>query len=809
MLPIIGPWLERIEAWVKLRPARFLLIAFAINGAFIVAFDRFDQLPPDGPAIMDLHVSNSVDVFTQITEAWKPGGVVSARRVLRLDLLFPFAYSALLAGLYFLAIQGIRIEPRRLIVMAPFVAAVADWIENSLALVMLRTGPWSPGVLVMFAATIVKFSLIALTAGFIVAALMRRPAWLVIKTSRYTVLSLLIGTFPLFALGQGRDLLVSLSNTGAFWQGVLFVAWLVVWAFSTWYWSRVLMDAEGSASSFFTPEQQQEFDGWAMWLPRWIGALTLIVPGIAILADAKDADHGGGMVALGVACLACGGAFLWFVITRKQKFQAAAGKAATGYSRRALTTPLKWILRVSAAVSLTMFVLLTASAEFWGFSLGAAAILAIAAANTVFFGSVAVFWTKSYRVPVEILLIVAALTFSFWNDNHLIDITRPAGARATLAEAFDVWAANKTATSSGALPLVIVTAEGGGIRAAHWTSAVLHTLDDTPGLQFSDRLFAISSVSGSSFGAAVYAGLKKDTGGASQQLEPARKILQRKFLAPMVARLVTGDFAQWFIPVPIESFDRSAALEEGFERADEIGAGKNTMALPLASFRPTGDSKVPLLFFNSTSVRTGRRVVASSVSWWIDRQLPGAGPVDFHDWVAGDVPIATAVHNTARFPVISAAGLVRANGGGYLGHLVDGGYFENTGADTAIDVITHLRPLIGQRRIRFVVIEVANSAATEDETKSGWRSARFLGELLSPLRALLYAREARGTLATTRLRGMVDHYIAIRPCSLNPSQPQRSAPLGWQLSDEMVKLLYDAAGTCVGAQTQALQSALQ
>src|SRR5690348_4427041 len=220
MLPIIGPWLRRIEAWVSARPARFLFILLAINGAFIVTFDRVSVLPAGGPDIVDLHASNSVAVFGQIYQAWNTEQRLSAIRLLWIDLFFPFAYATLLAGLYYLAIKKITIEPRRLIVLAPFVAGAADWLENGFSLWLLSGHVSGVAVRAMFLASIVKFSLLAITGGFILAALMRRPAWRVIKTSRYAVVSMLIGTFPLFALGQGRDLLVALSNYGATWHAI-------------------------------------------------------------------------------------------------------------------------------------------------------------------------------------------------------------------------------------------------------------------------------------------------------------------------------------------------------------------------------------------------------------------------------------------------------------------------------------------------------------------------------------------------------------------------------------------------------------
>src|SRR5262249_54958197 len=54
--------------------------------------------------------------------------------------------------------------------------------------------------------------------------------------------------------------------------------------------------------------------------------------------------------------------------------------------------------------------------------------------------------------------------------------------------------------------LVLVTAAGGGIRAAYWSAAVLATLQDRRG-GFDRHIFAISAVSGGALGASTYKAL--------------------------------------------------------------------------------------------------------------------------------------------------------------------------------------------------------------------------------------------------------------------------------------------------------------
>lgn len=805
MVPIVDAWIERIAGWVERRPGRFLIVAGGLNALFVVAFGALSTFPEDGPDGVDLQLSLSANVFHQIVAYWQEAGFDIARfqwTVAGLDFFFPVAYATFLCGVYQLVCRGALLTPRRLILFAPFAAAVADYVENVVMLWLLAR-PLPPVdllVRVMSGAAIIKLGLLTATSAFVIAAIIKGDAWRVLKIARYTVLSLLLGTLPLLLLPQGRDLLTSLSHPAAFWHRLWFVLWLVVWALSAWYWSRVLLDAEADRG------ESPEFTSWSTWLPRVTGAATLVVPGLAILGGVPDSENRLAMVILGLSCLVFGIVFLVFVIRRRHRQDHKGYRAADKFARDAVKRPSELLVAGSLAVSGVLFIWFTAAPQSAGMTFGAVAILAIVAANTVFFGSIVVFLMEARRIPIEIVALACAAVFSFWNDNHNVVVEGPLPSRETLDADFARWL---TGLPGDPKTVIIATGEGGGIRAAYWTAAVLHYLDNDAdprlrGLQFSRRLYAISTVSGSSFGAAVYAGLKHDLQGTSGQLALASSVLQRQFLAPMIAKLVTGDVAQWFLPFPYQPFDRSTALEEGFARAyvDRVPAAKttDTMKKPFASFAANRKPYMPLLFFNGTSVQSGRRLVTSGVRWL----APGSDaddvdPIDFHALLQGDISLARAAHNSARFPYVSPAGRLRDQDGTFRGHIVDGGYFENTGADTAFDLITYLDQKALTSHVRFVVIALANSLAGEVtiDRNVAWRKTKHLGELFAPFRALLQTRDARGTMALNRLRARVqqEHFVEFRVCDdKDDDRESRDAPLGWQLSAEMVAELNSQFG---------------
>src|SRR5208337_4918502 len=57
-----------------------------------------------------------------------------------------------------------------------------------------------------------------------------------------------------------------------------------------------------------------------------------------------------------------------------------------------------------------------------------------------------------------------------------------------------------------------------------------------------------------------------------------------------------------------------------------------------------------------------------------------------------DMRLSTAALLSARFPIISPAGILRAEGEQAIGdRVVDGGYFENSGLTSAMDVAREVR----------------------------------------------------------------------------------------------------------------------
>ena len=815
---------------------RRVAMLFALNLALVVGFawfaNRFEAR--GGPDVVDLELSFTSGAFRQILLVWSaahPGALGMFRTsVLLLDFVFPLAYAAFLSALYVWVVTtggGRLLQTGRI---SPWIAAGLDWIENVLLLALvwglhdsdgIRGATFPPWLVwLMSAVAALKLAFLVVTGALTLAAVFMGPRGRVLRIARFSALSVAVGSLPLIALAQGQDLLVSLATSVSGLLGrIAFFPFLLAWAASVWYWARVLLMVKFESEAPLATDDERAF---ARAVPRVLGTATLALATGAFLRASATVPRGSGPFWTMLAFAAASGVLAWvfwkLVVRRRallNRFGFAVPETPLQVDLRQLPRGTRVVVGVSLASSLLFLVLFWRAPLGIAPALGAVTIVLIAAANTVFLGSVGVFLGRWLRVPVVALAFVTAAAFSYWNDNHDVRLARrpdgsPASAalagRPDLTRAFREWFPRRQQACAGCaqVPVYLVAAEGGGIRAAYWTAVVLaHLTDQRP--ELAPGLFAISGVSGGSVGAAVYAGLVRDAaqgqlpcaapGPAQPRLEPCvARILGGSFLAPTLAKLVGPDFAQWFVPVPVHSFDRAWALEDAWAAAYREATLRDTLAEPFLDAWPGPAAGVPALLLNGTHVQTGRRLLASPFRW-TSQDLPETD--DLLEVLGADVPLATAAHNSTRFSYVSPAGRLRTAEGQDRGHVVDGGYFENSGAATLHDLLHALRedlardPLPGAPP-RFIVLYLCNNPDRcrllpfEPGSDVAWRRAADLAEWSSPLRALLGAREARGALALAELRQEIglEGFVELGVCKrLVGRQQEAPLPLGWQISE--------------------------
>jgi hypothetical protein len=301
-------------------------------------------------------------------------------------------------------------------------------------------------------------------------------------------------------------------------------------------------------------------------------------------------------------------------------------------------------------------------------------------------------------------------------------------------------------------------------------------------------------VSGGSLGAAAFVTLLADrldshrnaqcAGDPTGSLQScASAVLSQDFLAPVIGSMLFPDLVQRFLPFSVPPFDRARVIEGSWERAWVEQGLPDSFSKPFYGLwsRPAVRLHAPLLFLNSTLVETGERVLASPVA--LPPALEFSTARDLNALTPADLPLSSAAHLSARFTYVSPAASVYSGANQLQAHLVDGGYFENTGADTAAALISAVGaaakgPL---SNIQIYVMLIRNDRGARAAPDSLPSPEVWLIEVRAPVAALLNARDARGREAAAAISTLVGAGGHTLPLGLDKTAV--TLPLGWTLSD--------------------------
>jgi hypothetical protein len=446
--------------------------------------------------------------------------------------------------------------------------------------------------------------------------------------------------------------------------------------------------------------------------------------------------------------------------------------------------------------------------------------------------------------------MVATALIGGKTEVHPLTATAPLPARPTMQEAFDAWVAQPakcTVPLDGGLnlrPMLMVAAEGGGIRATYWTASALEKLSGAgDGCAKSSVLFS-GGASGGAFGLTVarYTDepLKAVKAMAGHEALGAATIsLMSSDLLASMAGLRFDAAAEYRTPSR-QPLDRAGLMETAWERkVPEL----RRLFLPddgKADGAMTGQ-----LILTTSAVRNGCRALVSQVDLSGGARTAdgapvcGAGVAGAHDYdlfaqygrtaehtdkgCLGNPQALTAGLLASRFPYVTPSGVVGSCGDLKAAQLVDGGYTDNTGIGTIVDLAPSWGALVRSHNDKVLadgtgevilplVVYIENGTGKDysvgnDDPVDGIGNTFKAGanlpavpELLVPPatkfisakedgtndRALL--REARAAVAAqlctessgcATLRGKLPNSVYVISQS---TQPSLSAPLGWTLS---------------------------
>jgi hypothetical protein len=407
------------------------------------------------------------------------------------------------------------------------------------------------------------------------------------------------------------------------------------------------------------------------------------------------------------------------------------------------------------------------------------------------------FWLPRLLGVCAHLFAAINLSLAAWLHTGLLAWTAPVAiiVFTVLVYVFDRHALSEQTPDTRPAPIVLGA-----------TATVLEKIKEDLGPDgLRPYLFAISGVSGGSVGATAFdaALANSDEAACGKECAPSTEYLRADFLAPTLASGIFKDVPASFLP-DLGQNDRGAALEQGFEHASQ-----GLLERPFLSLFPYGDEAArwrPILLLNATHEESGKRIITSHVL--IERNV-FVDALDGLHVLDGDVRASTAAHNSARFSYISPAGnLGRRKGpaeesgswrltdtsswkrwlASWNGSVIDGGYFENYGALTALELARAAKASWSEEKanVKLVILMISSDpdlakahtvvriqepkggkeclvSSNEREPETPAQSPNYLSvgpgqvanawvnEFAAPLQGVESAREAHGNRAAAEL----------------------------------------------------------
>jgi len=374
----------------------------------------------------------------------------------------------------------------------------------------------------------------------------------------------------------------------------------------------------------------------------------------------------------------------------------------------------------------------------------------------------------------------------------------------------------------------MIAAEGGGIYAASAAALYLSSVQDQCS-DFARHVFAISGVSGGAVGATVFDAVLKgpvdpDCSPSATKPTPLTlqvdRVLRSDHLSPVLS-FVLPDIASKLVPSS-KHFDRAVALASSFECAFAASkAGQETlpicpltdpspspMSAPFGRFWQDTLQTVPALVLNTTSVETGFRVAFAPDG--MSLRTVGDGTLfAFSDVLKNintnkPITMIQAAMASASFPLLQPPYSLTVDNRAL--NFVDGGYVDNSGTDTALDMFKALDKSAAEGGADLQLIVLTDTLPKVDITGA---NGKGFSEMISPITTLL---NVRAQMSDRALKA-TDEYIlgsdASHPAGggegvkrlqyVKLDQRSVALPLGWKISRtelDYVRLLLGNPAFC-------------
>ncbi len=668
---------------------------------------------------------------------------------------------------------------------------------------------------------------------------LRRTFWIVTRHIMLLLVVLVLYLFVLFKNPQGVDIVSEVILNKRYWVWTLLA--LLALGISLWFCAAFLLQMkEISPDAAFKEDNQQGIQFWLDYLPGLLGLLPMIA--LLLKGELYRGESWGFLVILFLLLLILPLIIKSFI----RRLEGTLGSvkwfddiSMEGRSLRSLlyfkgTRTIFWTF---VGYSFVLFVLSLTSVETGvAILIGPFAVMIFGLSFMCAVLSLVMYYNIPGHRPALLFFGIYIAVISGWNDNSSIRTMPMKTERVPLEEDFQQWAqklvdnrfASDTVTLGSdtlSVPIVFVATEGGGLRALFWTVLVLQKLEaEFPGLH--NNIYGISGVSGGGVGATFYISYLYDQLKQRRQLDPndprLTDTVHSDFLSDLLASFLFQDNLQNVLPFAIKSFDRSRQLEDAWSHSFSFHTNSDTFEKGFTELYADTSFRLPRLFINGTLAESGQKTIVSYPLLRRDPVKAKNAPdvlrdeIDVLEQIGGDVPVKTAASLCSRFPYLTSGGLINEPGSQKIGHVIDGGYRENTGLETVWQLLLRLKPVMQREQrkdstaakqekwVQFqpVVLFIRNSPPTA-VLDSARHIPGILHELLIPVLGSGNASDRRtpsiDALTENVFKNYIDKEKKLRTCAYEVIDLDRSRtggfklPLGWYFSDNSFQFVQKQA----------------
>lgn len=392
-----------------------------------------------------------------------------------------------------------------------------------------------------------------------------------------------------------------------------------------------------------------------------------------------------------------------------------------------------------------------------------------------------------HRLPIIIVAVMGVLLLrTIWPADHEFRVIQSEKPPAP-----DIWTVLNQRNAAQHGTIVLVSASGGGITASLWTTTVLRGIGERLDnrFDFHRHVALLSTVSGGSVGGMYYV----DSFGTDghPNMDGAADKSGRTTLAATAWGMAYPDFFRVFLGNRVMGFhDRAWAQEECW---------RHTLSHPDQTIRDWGKDVQaglrPLQIFNTTLSETGERMIITPVTInhsaaQLRESIQNSGEkprtrknfIETYD--GSDLSIVTAARLSATFPYVTPQAKPNVPGRQSF-HYADGGYYDNSGILSALDVVDDW--LVWQKDMprpnRIILIEIRASGPSDGKTPN---KGGLLASTIGPLATLSHVRttsqvernEFEVALAKSRWKQYgvdLEHFVF---------RLSNTCPLSWHLAEE-------------------------